>query len=80
MHEVVGNAVRVGIEGNVIVDIGPRARPLAHVEAFAGQRFQSRLVERFEDTRPAAIPLAEGPVIEPVEQAWLTSSSEKNLR
>ena len=33
-----------------------------------GSGLQCRFVERFEDTRPAAIPLAEGPVVEPLEQ------------
>src|ERR1043166_3476456 len=68
MHQVVGNAVQVVIEGHVIVDIDPRPRPLAHVEAFAGQRSESRLVERFEDARAAAVTLAKGPVVEPVEK------------
>jgi hypothetical protein len=29
---------------------------------------QRRFVESFEDTRSTAIPLAEGPVVEPVEE------------
>src|SRR3954447_2550996 len=68
MHQVVGDAIQVVIEGHVIVDIDPRPRPLAHVEVFAGQRPECGLVERFENARPAAVTLAAGPAVEPVEQ------------
>jgi len=39
MHQVVGHAVEVGIEGHVVVDVDAGARPLAQIEGLSRQRF-----------------------------------------
>ena len=41
LHQRVGQAVEVGVEGDVVVDVDSRIGPLAHVERFDGQRSQS---------------------------------------
>src|ERR1017187_6067111 len=66
LHQVVRHAVEVPVEGYVIVDVHARTCPFADLESLTGQWLQRRFVERFEDTRATAIPLAEGPVVEPV--------------
>src|ERR1017187_7814492 len=68
LHQVVGHAVEVSVEGYVIVDVHPRSCPFADLESLTGQWLQRRFVEGFENTRAAAISLAEGPVVEPVEE------------
>ena len=66
LHQVVRHAVEVPVEGYVIVDVHARTCPFADLESLSRQWLQRRFVERFEDTRATAIPLAEGPVVEPV--------------
>ena len=68
LHQVVGHAVEVPVEGHVVVDVHPCLRPFADLESLWGHRLQRRLVEGFEDTGAAAVPLAEGPVVDPMEQ------------
>ena len=68
MHQVVGDAIEVGIEGHVVVDVDAGAGPLAQIERLQRQRFQGRFVDRFEHGRPASIALAEGPVVQLGEQ------------
>src|ERR1700693_2321046 len=48
MHQVVGNAVEVGIEGHVIVDVDAGARPLAQIERLGRQRVQSGVFDGLE--------------------------------
>lgn len=48
LHQVVGHAVVVGIENDVIVDVDPGAGPLAEIERLGRQRIQRRLVEDSE--------------------------------
>src|SRR5674476_1199189 len=67
-HQVVGHAVEVPVEGHVVVDVHPRPLPFADLESLGGQRLQRWFVEGFEDTHAAAVPLAEGPVVDPVEE------------
>ena len=38
LHQRVGHAVEVGVEGDVVVDVDSRIGPLAHVERLGGQR------------------------------------------
>ena len=52
MHQIVGHAVEVGIERDVVVDIDARPRPLAQIERFHRQRLQGRFVYRFPKARP----------------------------
>src|ERR1035438_8088912 len=52
----------------VVVDVHPCLRPFADLESLRGQRLQRRFVEGFKDTGTAAVPLAEGPVVDPVEE------------
>src|SRR5256714_14037831 len=41
LHQRIGHAVEVGVEGDVVVDVDSGVGPLAHVERFGGQRAQS---------------------------------------
>ena len=38
LHQRVGHAVEVGVEGDVVVDVDSGVGPLAHVERLGGQR------------------------------------------
>src|SRR5579863_9446471 len=62
VHQVVGHAVEVRVEGNVVVDVDTSARPLAQVERLGGQGLQGGPVDGFPYTCPSAVPFAEGPV------------------
>src|SRR6202011_4925985 len=48
MHQIVWNAVEVGIEGYVVVDVDAGARPLAQIEGLGRQWFQSRFIDGLE--------------------------------
>jgi len=48
MHQVVGDAVEVGIEGHVVVDVDAGAGPLAPIERLQGQRFPGWFVDHLE--------------------------------
>src|SRR6266516_1559399 len=41
LHQRVGHAVEVGVEGDVVVDVDSGVGPLAHVERLGGQRSQA---------------------------------------
>src|ERR1700730_16415186 len=38
LHQRVGHTVQVGLEGDVVIDVHPGPRPLAHVEWLGRQR------------------------------------------
>src|SRR5271169_150194 len=50
LHQRVGHAVKVGVEGDVVVDVDSCVGPLAHVERLSGQRSQSVAFHRREHT------------------------------
>ena len=68
MHQVVGHAVEVRIERDVIIDVHPGPAPLAQVEWFRRERLQGRFVDRLPDRRPRSILLTERPMIQLVQQ------------
>jgi hypothetical protein len=68
MHQVVGHAVEVGIERDVIVDVDAGARPLAQIEGFHRQRLQGGFVDGSPNCRARSILLTERPVIQLVQQ------------
>src|ERR1700737_5055451 len=57
LHQRVGHTVKVGVEGDVVVDVDSRVGPLAHVERLGGQRTQSLSFNCGEHTgtRPFAL-------------------------
>ena len=59
VHQVVGHAVEVGIEGHVIVDVDAGARPFAQIERFGGQWLQRGFVDGFPHAGPSAVLLGE---------------------
>jgi hypothetical protein len=64
VHQVVGHAVEVPIEGHVVINIDAGARPLTQIEGFHRKRFQRGLVDRFLYAGARAVFLAERPVIQ----------------
>jgi pimeloyl-ACP methyl ester carboxylesterase len=50
LHQRVGHAVEVGVEGDVIVDVHSSVELLVHVERLGGQRSQGRAFNRGEHT------------------------------
>ncbi len=68
LHQVVGHAVEVRVEGDVVVDVDPGAGPLAQIERLGRQRIQSGFVESRELRRPRAFALAERPLVDAVAQ------------
>src|SRR6266404_1835498 len=59
LHQRVGHAVEVGVEGDVVVDVDAGVGPLAHVERFGGQRSQSITFDRGEHTATRYLALPE---------------------
>src|SRR5213595_330760 len=68
LHQRVGHAVEVGVEGDVVVDVDSGVGPLAHVERLGGQRLQSAAFNRCEDTGTRSLALPERSLIQPLEQ------------
>src|SRR6266581_9414462 len=58
LDQVVGHAVEVGVEGDVVIDVHACARPLAHVESLGRQRTQCTSFEgrKQNGTRSFALP------------------------
>src|SRR5579864_7608585 len=63
-HQLVGHAVVVAVDLDVVVDVDPRLLPLRVSEALPGQRSQSRPLETLEERPARAWQLAEGPVVQ----------------
>ncbi len=68
MHQVVGHAIEVRIERDVIVDVDADPRPFAQIEWFHRQRLQGHFVDRFPNRRPRPILLTKRPVIQLAQQ------------
>src|SRR2546430_11388797 len=63
LRELIGHAVPVVVERDVIVDVDAVGFPVAILVTFGGQGAQRRLVERLEETAAGPLPLAGGPVV-----------------
>src|SRR4029077_12514126 len=59
LHQRVGHAIEVGVEGDVVVDVDSGVGPLAHVERLGGQRSQSIAFDRRQNTDTPAFALPE---------------------
>ena|SRR3974377_1077316 len=68
LHQRVGHAVEVGVEGDVVVDVDSRVGPLAHVERLGGQRSQSVAFDSGEHTGARSLALFERSLVQPLEQ------------
>src|SRR6266480_4822064 len=68
LHQRVGHAVEVGVEGDVVVDVDSGIGPLAHVERFGGQRSQSIAFDRSEHTGTRSLALPKWSLVQPLEQ------------
>ena len=68
LHQRVGHAVKVGVEGDVVVDVDSRIGPLAHVERFGGQRSLSVAFDSCEHTGARSLALFERSLVQPLEQ------------
>ena len=68
LHQRVGHAVEVGVEGDVVVDVDSRIGPLAHVERFDGQRSQSLAFNRSEHTGARSLAFFERSLVQPLKQ------------
>ena len=65
VHQIVGHAVQVQSEDDVIIDVHAGAIPLTQVEWFGGQRLQCRLVHGLEYAGAAALPFTERTMAHP---------------
>jgi len=52
LHQRVGHAVEVAIEGHVVVDVDRCTRPLAHVETLRRQGLKRRFVQAVKQAGP----------------------------
>src|ERR1700675_82983 len=68
LHQCVGHAVEVGVEGDVVVDVDSGVGPLAHVERLGGQRSQSVAFNGSEHTGTRSFALPEWSLVQPLEQ------------
>src|SRR5208282_4291454 len=68
LHQRVGHAVEVSVEGDVVVDVHSRVGPLAHVERLGGQRSQSVTFDRGEHTGTRSLALPERSLVQPLQQ------------
>src|SRR5947208_5246549 len=68
LHQRVGHAVEVGVEGDVVVDVDSGVGPLAHVERFGGQLLQSAAFDSCEHTGTRSLALPERSLIQPLQQ------------
>src|SRR5260370_31440297 len=67
LHQRVGHAVEIGVEGDVVVDVDSGVGPLAHVERLGRQRSQSGAFNRCEYTGTRAFPLPEWSLVHPLQ-------------
>src|SRR6516162_4031444 len=67
VNQVVRNAVKVGLEGDVVIDVHPCTGPLAQVEALGRQRTQSAFLKRREQTGAGSFALPERPMVQTFE-------------
>src|SRR5436853_6109263 len=65
LHQRVGHAVEVGVEGDVVVDVDSGVGPLAHVERLGGQRSPSVAFDRGEHTGTRSFALPEWSMVRP---------------
>src|SRR6266850_81655 len=68
LHQRVGHAVEVGVQGDVVVDVDSGVGPLAHVERLGRQRSQSVAFDRGEHTGTRSLALPERSLVQPLEQ------------
>jgi hypothetical protein len=68
MDPRIGHAVKVGVEGDVIIDVHAGARPLAHVEPFGRQRTQRISFERRKHTGTRSFALPKRSLVQALEQ------------
>src|SRR5580698_9445608 len=68
LHQRVGYAVEVGLEGDVVIDVNSRVGPLAHVEGLGRQRSQSVAFDRGELTGARSFALPERSLVQPLKQ------------
>ena len=81
--ELIGNAVVVALDLEVVVDADLGPLPGRELVWPVRQRLQGRSVDRLEDAASAAFELSEGPVVQPFDRsaiAALASAIEKNVR
>src|SRR2546427_9181923 len=64
LHQRVGHAVEVGVEGDVVVDVDSGVGPLAHVERLGGQRSQNVAFDRGGHTRTPSFSLPEWSLVQ----------------
>src|ERR1700675_2227201 len=68
LHQRVGHAVEVGVEGDVVVDVDAGVGPLAHVERLGGARSPNGAFDRSEHTGTRSFALPEWSLVQPLEQ------------
>jgi hypothetical protein len=68
VNHVVGDAVEVRVEGDVVIDIHPCAGPMTHIEAFGRQWAQSAFLDRSEPAGTRAFSLAERSMVQTLQQ------------
>src|SRR5207244_11801378 len=68
LHQRVGHAVEIGVEGDVVVDVDSGVGPLAHVERLGRQRSQSSAFNRSEHTGTPSFALPDWSLVQPLEQ------------
>src|SRR5207253_11086889 len=64
LHQRVGHAVEVGVEGDVVVDVDSGVGPLAHVERLGGQRTQRLEFDTRAHTRTRCLELPESAMVD----------------
>ena len=67
-HQLVGHAVIVVVDLDVVVDVDSRLLPLRVSEALPGQRSQSRPLETLEQRSARAWQLTERPIVQRTEK------------
>jgi hypothetical protein len=71
LNQVVGDAVIVRVESDVIVDVDPGAGPFAQVETLRRERTQRRLIHRRKLRCSGALALAERSLVDSVAKQSL---------
>src|SRR3954452_17649137 len=66
--QLIGNAVIMPVDLDVIIDVGANAFPLGYLIAFPGQRLQCRPVQFGEQRGPRAVPFSKAAMIQALEQ------------
>ena len=65
--ELIGNAVVMPIDLDVIIDVGPDRLPFGHHVALGRQGLKSGTIDTFEQRSPRAFTFAETPMIQAFE-------------